>query len=85
METPTVIHFDPDFRRAVPKLVRDYCCVCQKEVKNMKTAVAVTIDWNTWTLLEGHGRASEMPNFSKWPKEIHDGHVGPDCWKKLKK
>lgn len=75
------ISFSPDFRRN-PKTMF-MCCVCYRDIKNPSKAVAVTVDWGNWTLLEGHDRNAEFPNFPS--KEIGNEYVGADCWKKTRK
>ncbi len=75
------IPFSPDFRRTPKK--PHFCAICYRDIHDPAKAVAVTVDWATWTLLEGHNRNAEFPNHPS--KEIGNEHVGADCWKKLKK
>lgn len=80
--TTQLIQFDPDFRRN-PK-TKHFCAHCYRDIHDPSKAVAVTVDWNTWTLLEGHNREKEMPNYDKWPKEIGNEYIGATCMKKLR-
>lgn len=43
-------NLDPDFRKDEPKQGA-YCVRCQKPIKD--PAVRVTVDWNTWLVMEG--------------------------------
>jgi hypothetical protein len=45
-------NLDPDFRKDVPEDAM-YCVRCQKPIKNMSKAVHVTVNWNTWLVVEG--------------------------------
>ena len=45
-------NLDPDFRKDAPEGVT-YCVRCQKPIKDASKAVRVTVDWNTWLVMEG--------------------------------
>ena len=76
-----LIAFEPDFRRN-PK-TKYFCAICYRDIHNPEKAIAVTVDWATWTLLKGHDRSAEFPNFPS--KEIGNEYIGLDCWKRLNK
>lgn len=53
----TIYRFSPDFR---PKRIfaSIYAC-CGKEIKDIKKAIPVTLDWNNWTVIKGHDKHKE--------------------------
>lgn len=71
-------NLNPDFRRRAPSSGL-YCACCQKPIKDEGRAVCVTIDFSTWEVTEGHD-APLAPG-----PEVGNYHLGPACWKKIKK
>lgn len=43
---------NPDFRKDAPKSGL-YCVRCQKPIKDFAKAIRVTVNWNTWLVMQG--------------------------------
>jgi hypothetical protein len=83
-----VYHFDPDFRRRAPDGDVPYCCRCQKPLLNSAdklTGVAVTVNWEEWTMVEGHNNNEIIRGRSTSNGAFGNCMVGPDCWRQIKK
>jgi len=75
--------YDPDFRRDPKDWQKPFCCRCQQNL-DMKKAIAVTINEETFTLVIGHGREEEIQtNFNHQAKHLcNNAWIGKDCLKK---
>lgn len=75
--------YDPDFRREPPR-EGAYCHTCQRPV-NVKTAVAVSVNEETWMAIEGHGNHEAIrTNFAPQCRNlVLDAYIGTDCYKRL--
>lgn len=73
--------FSPDFRKTKlgQKCTLWFCCRCQKEIKDTKKAIPVTVDWNNWIAVKGHDNNHLLPYQHR---EIYNEYFGSDCWKK---
>ncbi len=82
-------YYDPDFRftHTHPKdASKPYCLRCQHNV-DVRKAIAVTANEETWMCLEGHDRHEELrTNFNPQAKGlVTNSYLGKDCYKTLKK
>lgn len=73
------IPFSPDFRREPKNPSNPYCCVCQKNVDE-KTAIAVTVNWESWTFANGHNQFAAVHNSKTSNKVIGNEYMGRDCY-----
>jgi hypothetical protein len=80
----TAFCYDPDFRRSPKDPRKPYCCRCQQNV-NSNTAVAVTINEETWMAVEGHGNPDPVSRPDHKNKVIGDAYLGKDCYEILKR
>lgn len=79
-----VYNFEPDFRRRAPDSGL-YCCVCQKPLKDDTKALPVTINWENWQMVEGHGFRELVRGNSVVDAAFSNTFVGRDCWNRMKK
>lgn len=57
-------YLDPDFRRDAPK-TGAYCVRCQKAIANPAKAMAVTVNWDWWSVTKG---GPELMGADCWKK-----------------
>jgi hypothetical protein len=72
---------DPDFSRVAPS-DGPYCACCQKPIRDVASAVKVTVNWENKEVAEGHDVA--LPRRSSSGKVIDNALIGKTCWRKLK-
>jgi hypothetical protein len=75
---------DPDFRRDPPRNAdgtqKPHCCRCAKEIRDIDTAIQVTVNWETWDVAEGWN--VDM-RYHGSPSVIGNELIGPDCARKI--
>lgn len=80
-----VYNLDPDFRKD-PDIERPFCCRCQKPLKETAdklTGIPVTVNWESWTVAEGHNQFDAVKDSRTSDKVIGNELMGRDCWKQI--
>ena len=78
-------YLDPDFRIGNKMSYADFCKVerckrCEKPLKSTK--VPVTVNWDTWTFVDGHVSQADIDIWKDADKSaIDNGFLGSDCYK----
>jgi hypothetical protein len=59
---------------------KPHCCRCQKEIRDIATAIQVTVNWETWEVADGWN--VDM-RYHGSPSVIGNELIGPDCARKI--
>ena len=77
-------NLDPDFRKDPPSNAdgtdKPHCCRCRKEIRDLDSAIQVTVNWETWEVADGWDVDMQ---YHGSPRVIGNELIGPDCARKI--